>query len=146
MIDLDLKDFDNRKTLDKQLKNILKRLSERFQDARFNGKAHPTVLWTGNGYHIYQPIDGKVLEEELTFFNFLPYLDGHDLTTEFLRFAEEFFTNGKADPQHSPSIKSCLIRVPGTFNSKNNEEVKSFKGGMAIGRLYSLLPGNFFTI
>jgi len=46
------------------------------------------------------------------------------MTTEFLRFAEKYFTKGKADPQHSPSIRSCLVRVPSTFNSKNNEEVK----------------------
>ncbi len=41
-----------------------------------------------------------------------------------MRFAEKFFTGEKSDPQHLPSIKSCLIRVPGTINSKNGEEVK----------------------
>ena len=33
------------------------------------------------------------------------------------------FTKGKADPNHRPSIKSCLVRVPGTINSKNDEVV-----------------------
>jgi hypothetical protein len=40
-----------------------------------------------------------------------------------MRFAEKYFTNNRADRQHSPSVKSCLIRIPGTFNSKNNEGV-----------------------
>ncbi len=117
MIDLDLKDFNNKEKLDKQLKKTLNKLS-----LKFHGEAHPTVLWTGNGYHIYQPIDGMVFEEFQVFYDFLPYLD-KDITTEFLRFAEKFFTNGKSDPNHLPSIKSCLIRVPGTINSKNGEVV-----------------------
>jgi len=34
------------------------------------------------------------------------------------------FTKGKADPNHRPSIKSCLVRVPGTINSKNDQQVQ----------------------
>ena len=51
-------------------------------------------------------------------------LMARDLTTEFIRFAEKFFTDGKANPKHLPSIKSCMVRIPGTFNSKNKEQVK----------------------
>jgi hypothetical protein len=101
-----------------QLKRTIKKFSTQFE-----GKSNPTILWTGNGYHIYQPLDGIVFEQEQIFYDFFSYLDGRDLTTEFMRFSEDYFTNGKADLQHSPSVKSCLIRVPGTFNSKNNEEV-----------------------
>jgi hypothetical protein len=118
MIDLDLKDFDNRDKLDKQLKKTKNKMS-----LRFNGEAHPTILWTGNGYHVYQPIDGIVFEKFKVFYDFSPYLD-KDLTTEFLRFAERFFTDRRSDPQHLPSIKSCLVRVPGTSNSKNGEQVR----------------------
>ena len=32
---------------------------------------HPTVLWSGNGYHIYQPVDGFILEEEDVFTKFI---------------------------------------------------------------------------
>ena len=32
---------------------------------------HPTVLWTGNGYHIYQPVEGFILEEEDVFTKFI---------------------------------------------------------------------------
>ena len=41
-----------------------------------------------------------------------------------MQFAESFITDKKGDPQHRPSIKSCLLRVPGTINSKCNQEVK----------------------
>ncbi len=53
----------------------------------------------------------------------MSYVDHKDLTTEFLRFAEKFFTNGKSNPKHLPSIKSCLVRVPGTINSKNDNKM-----------------------
>lgn len=119
MIDLDLKDFGNKEKLDKQLNKTLKMLS-----LKFHGRSHSTVLWTGNGYHIYQPIEGIVFEEYEIFYKFLSYVDSKNLITEFLRFAEKFFTKGKADPNHFPSIKSCLVRVPGTLNSKNGVQVK----------------------
>jgi hypothetical protein len=49
---------------------------------------------------------------------------GYSVSELFLMFAENFFTTGKADPNHRPSIKSCLIRFPETINLKNNESVK----------------------
>src|SRR4249920_2603093 len=39
-------------------------------------------------------------------------------------FAEEFLTNKKGDPQHNPTVNSCLVRVPGTINSKCGQVVK----------------------
>ena len=50
--------------------------------------------------------------------------DHLDLSTKFMRFAEAFFTNNNHDHQHRPSVNSCLLRVPGSYNSKNGEEVK----------------------
>jgi hypothetical protein len=51
MIDLDLKDFeDSREKIDRILLRALNKLSGVFHGS------HPTVLWTGNGYHIYQPV------------------------------------------------------------------------------------------
>ena len=41
-----------------------------------------------------------------------------------MRYAEQLFSNGKHDTHHRPSIHSCLLRVPGTYNSKNGERVK----------------------
>ena len=42
----------------------------------------------------------------------------------FMQFSEEFLTNKKGDPQHNPSVNSCLVRIPGTINSKCAQEVK----------------------
>jgi hypothetical protein len=41
-----------------------------------------------------------------------------------MQFAEEFLTKKKGDPQHNPSVNSCLVRIPGTINSKCGREVK----------------------
>jgi hypothetical protein len=116
MIDLDLKDFESHEKLDKILYRTLNKINEVFHGAQ------PTVLWTGGGYHIYQPIRGFVLEQ---IDRFATYIDPSkkDLTTRFMQFAEDYFTNKKSDPQHRPSVKSCLIRIPGTINSKYNQEV-----------------------
>lgn len=35
-----------------------------------------------------------------------------------MQFAENYFTGGKADPNHRPKYKTCLIRIPETYNSK----------------------------
>jgi hypothetical protein len=36
----------------------------------------------------------------------------------FLQFAEIYFTKGNADPQHRPKYKTCLVRIPETYNLK----------------------------
>ena len=56
MIDIDLKDFFSSDKLDRAMNRILKKI-----ETILHG--HPTVLWTGNGYHIYQPMAGFILEE-----------------------------------------------------------------------------------
>jgi hypothetical protein len=117
MIDLDLCALGTKAALDKALKTTLNRI---FQTL----KTRPTVLWTGNGYHIYLPIKAFVLEEEEVFAKFQNgNLNGPNLSTKFIRFAEAFFTNGKHDPQHRPSVNSCLLRVPGSYNSKNGQQI-----------------------
>ena len=105
-----------RVNLDRGLDKILKRIIALTQ-------GYPTILWTGNGYHIYQPMNGFILEDEERFAR-LKEPDGKDLTSKFIQFAEEYLTNKKGDPQHSPSINSCLVRIPGTVNSKSAQEVK----------------------
>lgn len=120
LLSLNLADYSqSRKKLDLMLNNTLKKLS-----VKFYGDAYPTVLWNGNGYKIYQPLDGIVFEKHKTFHDFLQYADGRDLATEFLRFAQDFFTNGNVLLKYLPSISSCFIDVPGTFNFENGEQVK----------------------
>ena len=48
MIDIDLKDFASKDKLDRVMNRILKKI-------KTSMRGHPTMLWTGNGYHIYQP-------------------------------------------------------------------------------------------
>jgi hypothetical protein len=125
MIDLDLIDFRNEKVkLDNALKDTINKIKKVIH-------GHPTVLWTGNGYHIYQPMNGFVLEELDVFTEFVdPSVQDLNLTTKFMRFAEGFFTDKKSDPQHGPSVSSCLLRIPSSYNSKymgtsgSNGEVK----------------------
>lgn len=111
-IDFDLDknlSYQNAITRLEKLKNrSLKTIKE-----RLNG-SQPTILWTGNGYHIYIVIDSRPLEliEELSELSQKP-------SEEFLRYAELTFSNRKKDSGHNPSFKSSLLRIPYTFNSKN---------------------------
>jgi hypothetical protein len=43
---------------------------------------------------------------------------GRDLTSMFIQFAEEYLTDYTADRLHNPTVKSCLLRIPGSLNSK----------------------------
>jgi hypothetical protein len=115
MIDIDLSVLGTELALAKALKMTLYRIYKILE-------TRPTVLWTGNGYHIYLPIRAFVLEEEEVFSKFQNNkYNQPNLSTKFIRFAEAFFTNNKHDPQHRPSVNSCLLRVPSTYNSKSGQ-------------------------
>lgn len=126
-IDLDLSLCSTCKYPIRKLDYILKQTLKKIKE-EING--HPTVLWTGGGYHVYQPIkiitkynEKQSLENVSEFNEFLPFIR-KDLTTEFIRFAAKYLTNNKGDPKHNPSIYSCLIRIPESINSKYNENVR----------------------
>jgi hypothetical protein len=128
-IDIDLKDFNSKDTLDKAKNKTLRKIEKVLSKDTGN----PTVLWTGNGYHIYQPLEGFILEEYDIFSEFSDSrkkLNNKDLTSVFMYFAERFFTNNRNDCNHTPTVNSCMLRVPYTFNSKclsdsnKNSEVK----------------------
>ena len=112
-IDLDKKNNDSKSimALKLALSNTLKNIKE-----KLNG--FPTVLWSGNGYHIIQPVYCRTALENVIQFN------EFDRPSErFLRFAKDYLSNGKADLSNHPSFKSCLLRIPGSINSKNNRQV-----------------------
>ena len=73
IIDMDLKDFVSKDKLDNATNKLFGKI-----EAVMHG--HPTVLWTGNGYHIYQPMEGFILEEEGVFAKFIDQ-NGKDLTS-----------------------------------------------------------------
>jgi len=108
-IDLDEGRFKSRRNLDRILDKTCKNINEKFKD-----NVTPTILWSGHGYHIYLPVDAFVLEGEEEFNRF------GNPSRKFIQFAEEFLSDEKA-----VSFKNCMIRIPGSFNSKNGtEEVK----------------------
>ena len=106
MIDLDLNNFLKYKNPDRHLKTVLKRTLKNLS-MRIN--SNPMVRMTGGGYHIYQPV---YFEEMLTSIAFNKYAESlnQNLTNLYMRFAKEYFSNNAADPNHNPSIKSCLLR------------------------------------
>ena len=110
-VDLDLQ--SNLKELDKNLEETLKIIKQRLNGFK------PTVLWTGNGYHIYIVLDIRPLDliEELRDLSDQP-------SEQFLRYAENIFTKNKGDSNHKPSFNSSLLRIPGTINFKNGSQVK----------------------
>ena len=121
MIDLDLNNCKwSMDILDRTLKIVLRRIRQRFNlPPRFT----PMIVWSGNGYHIYQPIDSTILDDidELKEY---ANLDKYYLPNKFLKFAEQYFTDGNSDHQHNPTVSSCLIRIPGSINSKCDKGVR----------------------
>jgi hypothetical protein len=76
MCDLDLSNFKTEKLLQRTLRATLKNIT-----ADLGENAKPTVLFTGNGYHVYQPIKLPVLERESIFEIF------ENPSTQFIRYA-----------------------------------------------------------
>jgi hypothetical protein len=116
-IDLDRNDFKSDRSFKLALSNTLRNLNEKLVDD--SNDVQPTVLGTGGGYHIYQPIFCPIALENITEFQKFD-----NVSVEFLRFAKNYLSNNKADKNNNPSFKSCLLRVPGSINSKYNTEVK----------------------
>jgi len=63
-------------------------------------------------------MDGVILEE-LDLFS-LAVIGTDQPSVKFLRWAEEYLSNGKSDPAHSKTLSfgNCMLRVPGSHNSK----------------------------
>src|SRR5918995_4297958 len=118
-IDLDLEDFKSEKSLRLVLDNILKNIKKKLEDE----KAYPTVLWSGNGYHIilpvYCPMELERIQEFQEFKKDRP-------SEQFLRFAKDNLSNNKADKANNPSFRSCLLRIPNSLNAKCIAKGESF--------------------
>jgi hypothetical protein len=121
--DLDL----GHRTLEELIKT-LKRTLENIRQKFNNYGIAPTVLWSGNGIHIYLPVRGVILEQESIFSKF------EQPSRKFIQWAEKILTNNKADPCHylGLSFKNCMLRVPGSVNSKNAEVVRIIQRWNAV--------------
>lgn len=85
----------------------------------------PTVIWSGNGYHVYLVMDCQVNLENVKQFCDLKL---QNVSLQFLRFVEHFLSEGKSDKAHNTTVsfRNCMMRVPGTINSKKGSEVLLF--------------------
>ena len=115
-IDLDRNNFKTEKGFEVALSTTLKNIKEKLG---IDDGTQPTVLFTGGGYHIYQPVYFPTPLENLTEFQKF-----EKPSQEFLRFAKDNLSSGKADKQNNPSFKSCLLRIPDSINSKYDTKVK----------------------
>jgi hypothetical protein len=117
-IDLDLNRFNSKLALDLGLNGTLQNIKNRLGSG---GK--PTVIWSGHGYHIYQPVEAFVLEEESEFAKF------EQPSRRLLQFAEQYLSNKKSDPCHSftMSFKNCMLRIPGSYNSKSDHAIEEVR-------------------
>jgi hypothetical protein len=106
-IDLDRSGFKTERTHKLTLCLTLKNIKEKLG-------GNPTVLWSGNGYHIYQPIEALVLEQ------LEPLARFDQPSRSFMRFAEGHLSNSKSDSAHNSTVsfKNCMLRIPGSHNSK----------------------------
>jgi hypothetical protein len=111
-IELDASDFGNMRSLKLALTATLKNLKTKLNGAR------PTVLWSGRGYHVIQPIHCPQSLEEI---KELAEYEPDSTSTRFLQFAERYISLNKCDKSHHPAIKSCMLRIPHSINSKCKE-------------------------
>ena len=107
-IDLDLSDFNTKKSLQITLNKTLKSIKEKLDKS-----THPTVLWSGNGYHIILPVYCPMELERIQEFQ-----EFDNPSEKFLRFAKDKLSNNKADKANNPSFRSCLLRIPHSYNAK----------------------------
>lgn len=100
-------DLDDQDALEGTLYNILTELH-----------AHPTILDTGRGLAVILPIKMESWRNVTECGR-----NGEELSKIFLQFAERHLSGGRADAANHPSLKSCMVRVPSSINSKNGNEV-----------------------
>lgn len=99
------------KKLDSALRKILLSLRKNFS-------YQPTVIWSGNGYHVTLVIEPlpRLLEDMSEFARFT------EPSKKILRFLEKKLSTGKSDHVHNSTVSfgNCMLRIPGSFNSKHN--------------------------
>ena len=141
-LDIDLNDFPSEAELDKTINKILKHISKILPGSQ------PLTLWSGRGYHIIIPVK---ITEALEYFEDFESLSEKP-SEELLRFAKSYLSFDKADQANNPAFRSCLLRVPYTFNSKclnedKDPEVKiiqEFDRSKPLPKIYNLLT-DFMT-
>jgi hypothetical protein len=115
MIDLDKSNFTTERGFEIALSKTLRNIKDKLETS-------PTVLWSGRGYHIVLPLNSNNIILE----NIREFEDVDGISVKFLRYAESYLSLNKSDSQHNytVSFNNCMLRMPGSINSKNGETVK----------------------
>ena len=103
-IDLDAKDFCSERAFKAALTKILKCINRKIG-------GHPTVIWSGNGFHAVQPIDCPADLDNVKEFAAL-MRDRGDVNKAFLQFASKYLSDYKRDKGNYVSLNSCLPACP----------------------------------
>lgn len=133
MIDLDACNFDNDEN---ELRHTLRQALYRI---RTDYSYKPAVIDSGRGYHIIVLLQVPVLENVKEFSHI------GEVSTKFIRFVESYLSNNKSDHSHNStvSLNNCMLRVPGSINSKNVSTVELVKKCTSKPVSISLLIGSF---
>jgi hypothetical protein len=120
----------------------VKRLEQALQDTltKINIIFHvnPVVLHSGNGYHIYLILKTRPLKYVKELAN-----KCKEPSEQFLKFVPNFLTDQKCDPKQPASFKSYHLRIPNTFNGKNNAQVTLVNSNFGIATPDKLLLTEF---
>jgi hypothetical protein len=139
IIDLDQQSFKSDRALNLALTKALENIKSILG-------VEPSVIWSGNGYHIYLVMDSEgIVIENIKEFSVYKNVQ---ISLEFLRFTEQFLSHGKSDRQHNTTVSynNSMMRIPGSFNSKNNSQIsiikywKSNTANPAIPAIASIKP------
>ncbi|MDQ3970014.1 MAG: hypothetical protein M3275_16650 [Thermoproteota archaeon] len=138
-VDIDAKDFPSRRSFTLALTKTLKNIKEKIGGT-------PSIIWSGRGYHIIQPIACSIALEEIKELVLLE----PNTSNKFLQFCERYLSAGKYDGANHPSLKSCQLRIPGSINSRCKEiglppEVKVLQKWNGYRPSYRLLLVSFYA-
>jgi len=146
-IDLDRKNFSTDRIHKNAVKKTIAKIHEVFL---IPPDASPvTTYWSGGGTHILLPLEADPakypVKNHMTPAETVPgrnlcyaslFTGGNDYRFRashglpanlFLWFAEEYLTGGKNDSGHHPSVRSSMVRVPGSHNSKYSRDIGEVK-------------------
>jgi len=146
-IDLDRKNFSSDRTHQNAVKKTIAKIHEVFLIPPDTSPV--TTYWSGGGTPILLPLEVDPakypVENNMTIAQTVPGRDlryaslftggndyrfnaNHKLPANlFLWFAEDYLTNGKGDTGHHPSVRSSMVRVPGSYNTKYPRDVGEVK-------------------
>ena len=102
--------YTSQQILDVSLNATLQKMKQVLKDK----DVFPTVLWSGNGYHIILPVQ----KLDIPFESDTMFCKFNQPSKEFLKFVSHLLTESRSDPSNKPTFLSCMLRVPFSFNSK----------------------------